>query len=74
MPYEKWQLGDWRSRVCPRRIVSDEAQFWLSLYSHYAKGHLLIAGPLADQPASYLEIMSLIASMIAEAQADDARD
>lgn len=48
------------SRECPRRQVTPQVMAWLSLYSHYAAGHLYQAGGIADQPALFMAAMRLI--------------
>jgi len=48
------------TRSCPRRMVSDESLFLLSLYRHYKAGHLYESGGVSNQPAKYLEAMQLI--------------
>ena len=69
--YERWQLDGWKSRRCPRTLITKESQAWLDLYSHYVKGHLYRAGGVEDQPALYLEAMRIIAGYVAEAEDDD---
>ena len=67
--FERWQIGEqWKSRVCPRRLVTTESNAWLNLYSFYRSGHLLVAGGVIDQPAIYLNVMNAIATMVAEAK------
>lgn len=59
--YERWELkGIWKSRVCPRRVVTDESRRWIALFQHYRAGHLMMAGGVFDQPARYMEAMRVI--------------
>lgn len=67
-PWRRWALADvYDSDLCPRQAVTDESREWLALYAHYAKGHLLRAGGVEDQPAIYLQAMRVIASAVSEA-------
>ena len=66
--YPRWKLaGIYDSNECPRRTLTDDSRRWLSLYPHYEKGHLFVAGALADQPHLYLDVMSVIAQAITQA-------
>ena len=56
------------TRICPRRLVTADSDYLLSLYSHYKAGHLLAAGGLSDQPALYLDAMRVIDIAIAKAR------
>jgi hypothetical protein len=72
--FDRWQLGEapneWKSRTCPRRIVTSESDSWLQLFSLYKSGHLLVAGGVIDQPAIYLHAMTLIESLISQARSN----
>ena len=54
--------GRWvnSTRSCPRRMVTDESWFLLSLFRHYRAGHLYESGGVVAQPARYLSAMSTI--------------
>lgn len=68
---ERWQIGEeFKSRICPRRLVTPASHAWLQLYSTYKAGHLLVAGGILDQPAIYIAAMTAIESMVAKAQAN----
>lgn len=55
---ERWEIkGVFKSRTCPRRLVTAESEMWLSLYPHYRAGHLYRDGGVSQQPALYLEAM-----------------
>ena len=59
--YERWELkGQWKSRICPRRLVTAESVAWFRLWNFYREGHLAIAGGVLDQPAAYLQAMAYI--------------
>lgn len=67
--FEKWEIpGQWKSRTCPRQLVTAESRAWLQLYSTYKAGFLLVAGGIFDQPAIYINAMTLIDSFAAEAR------
>jgi len=69
MSFERWTLGDeFRSRVCPRRLITRDSLMWMQLYSAWSDGHLLIAGGLLDQPAIYLGAMTRISALYSEAR------
>lgn len=69
--FERWELrGEWKSRRCPRRIVTSDTILWLQLYSHYKAGHLLAAGGVLDQPALYIAAMNYIESAYGAARDD----
>lgn len=71
--FDKWSIPGLLEPTssCPRRTVSDRSAFFLSLYPHYQAGHLLYAGGLADQPALYMEAMSVIQAETSSIQAED---
>lgn len=69
--YDRWQIGDWKSRICPRRLVTRESSRWLDLFSTYRAGHLLVAGGIFDQPALYISAMTFIESQVSKAQKND---
>lgn len=61
--FERWELrGEWKSRRCPRRLITYDSIRWLQLYRHYEAGHLLLAGGVLEQPALYLAAMAHIDS------------
>jgi hypothetical protein len=67
--FERWQLGEeWKSRICPRTLITDESRHWITLFSAYRAGFLLEAGGIADQPAIYFAAMTAVESYIQEAQ------
>jgi hypothetical protein len=69
--YVKWQLPGlipWESRICPRKLVTPETRAWLQIYSTYKAGFLLVAGGILDQPAIYINAMTTIDSLVAEAR------
>lgn len=69
--YERWKIGDeWKSRYCPRTVVTDESRDWLGIFSTYKAGHLLCTGGILDQPALYVSTMTLIESLLAKAKAN----
>lgn len=49
-----------QTRSCPRRTVTADSLFLVSLYRHYKAGHLYVAGGVADQPVLYLKAMQII--------------
>jgi hypothetical protein len=53
------------TRSCPRRQVTDESAYLLSLYSHYRAGHLLEAGGVNQQPAKFMTAMQIIEGALA---------
>jgi hypothetical protein len=53
---------------CPRRYYTPEVGNYIFLYQHYEKGHLFIAGGVADQPHKYLLAMQMIGSEIEKTQ------
>ncbi len=66
---EAWEIeGKWKSRICPRKLITAETRDWLQLFSTYRAGHLLVSGGIYDQPALYVHAMTLIESFINEAQ------
>lgn len=66
--FDKWELDGWKSRICPRRLITTESSDWLRLFSLYKAGHLLVSGGVLDQPAIYLHAMTLIDVLISQAQ------
>lgn len=56
------------SRTCPRKMVTEDSCYLLSLYSHYKAGHLLKAGGVSEQPYLYMEAMRVIDGAIAQAR------
>ena len=63
--YERWELKDvWKSRICPRRLITAETREWLALYTHYEAGHLAVAGGVLDQPFIYLQAMRAISAAV----------
>lgn len=52
-------LGDFITS-CPRRAMSPWSIDMLYLYEHYENGNLLVAGGVLDQPAVYLEAMTIL--------------
>jgi hypothetical protein len=67
--FPRWKLaGVYESDLCPRQTITDDSRRWLSLYPHYDKGHLFARGGLSDQPALYLDVMSLIAQTVSQAR------
>jgi hypothetical protein len=71
--YERWQIGEeWKSSICPRRgFITEESRAWLRIFSTYRAGHLLVAGGVLDQPAIYIAAMTLVESLVQEAQSND---
>lgn len=66
---ERWQIGDeWKSRTCPRRLITDESRGWLQLFALYTAGHLLTDGGVIDQPAIYLHAMITIDVLVSQAR------
>lgn len=53
-----------QTNLCPRRMVTDESVFLMSLFSHYRAGHLYQAGGVRDQPARYLQAMQFIEGVV----------
>lgn len=61
--FEKWEIvGLFKSRICPRRLVTSQSVAWINLFNHYRAGHLAVGGGIVDQPAIYLHVMELIGS------------
>lgn len=48
------------TQTCPRRLMIADAEEIARLYGAYKAGHLLIAGGIFDQPAAYIEVMSIV--------------
>lgn len=68
---DRWQIGEeFKSRICPRRLITQESSDWLRLFALYKAGHLLEAGGVIDQPAVYLHAMTLIGVLVTQAQAN----
>jgi hypothetical protein len=66
--YEKWQIGEkWKSRICPRKLLTADSARWINLFSSYRAGFLLKRGGLEDQPAVYVSTMQAIHSFATEA-------
>lgn len=60
---ERWEIaGQWKSRVCPRRFVTDDSVAWFQLWNHYRDGHLAFAGGVLDQPALFMDAMRFISA------------
>jgi hypothetical protein len=67
--FERWEIkGKWKSRICPRRLITPESRDWIQLFSTYKAGHLLVAGGIYDQPALYINAMTTIERLVSEAQ------
>jgi hypothetical protein len=68
--YDRWFLKgvEFNPRQCPRRLRTQESVDWLQLFSSYKAGFLLMAGGLMDQPAIYLNTMTLIEGLVAKAR------
>lgn len=71
--FAKWEIKGLLEPTssCPRRSLSAETNFYLSLFPHYRSGHLLFAGGLADQPAIYIEAMGIIDATVNAVQAEE---
>nr|PZN74651.1 MAG: hypothetical protein DIU56_17595 [Pseudomonadota bacterium] len=70
--YERWEIkGRWKSRICPRKLITPESLAWLRLYSHYQAGHLAFSGGVLEQPAIYSAAMAYISSVINEDTSSD---
>jgi len=61
----KWEVKDvFSTNRCPRRDQPDDWAFMLDLLNHYRSGHLWASGGLSDQPAAYIDTMSLIETWV----------
>ena len=49
---------------CPVRAVTEESQFWLSLFGFYKAGVLWRGGGLGEQPYVYLRAMATVESEV----------
>lgn len=78
-PQQYWQenlLSDETLARCPVRdlleapehLTNEVARYVGTYYPAYRDGHLLVAGGIADQPARYLNMVRLIASLEAQAE------
>lgn len=65
--YERWEIKDtdFKSRICPRRLITPESRRMLELFQHYQAGFLAHSGGILDQPAKYVEAMRFISGVIA---------
>jgi hypothetical protein len=59
---------EFNPRHCPRRLQTRDSVSWLQIYSTYKAGHLLVAGGILDQPAIYINTMTLIEGLVAAAR------
>ena len=61
-PHESigWDLDGEVIHTCPYTLVTDTARHMLDLHRWYARGVLLVAGGIYDQPARYIQAMELI--------------
>jgi len=58
---DKWEVsGVLKTSFCPRRNSPPDWVALTRLYKHYQNGHLWDAGGLSEQPAIFLDLMSLI--------------
>ena len=56
------------SRTCLLPKVTQEARLMLDLYRHYKNGYLPVAGGIMDQPAVFMESMSIIDAAVIRAE------
>lgn len=64
--FDRWEITEqWKSRICPRRLITAESYRLLSLFPHYQAGFLLEAGGILDQPARFVEAMRCINQVVA---------
>jgi hypothetical protein len=67
--FDRWEIkGRWKSRICPRKLITDSTRSWLQIFSAYKAGYLLVAGGILDQPAIYIAAMTTIDGLINEAR------
>jgi len=67
------ELNGKRIKRCPVKLIHPIIWEWINLYSHYKQGHLYYAGGVIDQPAKYLQVMSIIGGLVDEHQAEEAK-
>jgi hypothetical protein len=66
--FERWEIdGQWKSRQCPRKLITQESRDWLQIFQTYKAGFLLVSGGILDQPAVYINAMTLIDTLISKA-------
>lgn len=60
--FEKWEIKGVLepSRLCPRRLVSEDSNEWVALYGYYKSGYMAVGGGVLDQPRAFLEAMQII--------------
>ena len=53
---------------CPLKIITRQSMEYIRFYSFFRDGYLPNAGGIMDQPAKFLDAMSMIESVLAETQ------
>jgi len=65
LEYDRWEIkGIFKSRTCPRRLITPESWRWIGLFTLYQAGHLAESGGTSDQPARYIQAMRLINGVV----------
>ena len=63
--FDRWEIKEqWKSRICPRRLITPESRHWLILFTHYQAGFLAEMGGILDQSARYVEAMRYINQVV----------
>lgn len=66
-PYEIEVLGQTvGTHTCPRKLVTPTSWEWIRLHNFYRRGHLPFSGGLYEQPARFVDAMSLLDAEIPE--------
>jgi len=55
-----------KARGCIRRMITTQSRLFLNFYQHYKNGFLLCEGGLLNQPAKYVQAMSIINNEVAK--------
>lgn len=67
---ERWDIGLYKLRRCPVKVVTNDGLEYMTAYKFYKQGQLPMAGGWMDQAQPFLEAMEVIDEQVANIEAE----
>lgn len=64
--FDKWIIGEWKFRRCPKQYVTEDMSLWLHAYRMLKYGLLPAPGGWLAQTNKFMLVMSLIENELAK--------
>ena len=59
-PFDKWRIGEWKFRRCPKQYVTEDVGLWLTAYQMFKSGFLPNKGGWLSQTQKFIEVILFI--------------